>query len=158
MRRFNWAICALRCAASLADKGAHCDTLRRMNSLPSGANYCSFCGKSRNEVKRLIVGPNVFICNECVALCQDILELEEKGPRRDPPAAFIVYDRRGALEQWCRELVGTEYRPGSCTARWAVFPAKALPRGAIGSWKVVIPSSFGDLFLMSWPQARRLAD
>lgn len=37
---------------------------------------CSFCGKSQNEVKRLIAGPNVYICNECVELCQDIIEEE----------------------------------------------------------------------------------
>ena len=41
--------------------------------------YCSFCGKSQHEVKKLIAGPSVFICDECVALCVDIIrdELEE---------------------------------------------------------------------------------
>jgi ClpX C4-type zinc finger len=124
----------------------------------SSPNYCSFCGKSRNEVKRLIAGPNVFICDECVALCNDILEIEENGPPPDPPTAFLVHGQRGALEQWCRELVGAEYRPNSCMVRWAVSPAKGLPERATVSWKVVIPGSFGDLFLMSWPQAKRLAD
>lgn len=38
---------------------------------------CSFCGKTQNQVKRLIAGPNVYICNECIDLCQDILEEEE---------------------------------------------------------------------------------
>ncbi len=37
---------------------------------------CSFCGKTQNQVKRLIAGPNVYICNECVDLCVDILEKE----------------------------------------------------------------------------------
>jgi ATP-dependent Clp protease ATP-binding subunit ClpX len=37
---------------------------------------CSFCGKSQDQVERLIAGPNVFICNECVALCNEILEEE----------------------------------------------------------------------------------
>jgi hypothetical protein len=36
--------------------------------------YCSFCGKSQDEVAKLIAGPTVFICNECVALCTDIVE------------------------------------------------------------------------------------
>ena len=35
--------------------------------------YCSFCGKSQHDVKKLIAGPNVFICNECVELCADII-------------------------------------------------------------------------------------
>ena len=37
--------------------------------------YCSFCGKSQHEVRKLIAGPSVFICDECVDLCQDILTL-----------------------------------------------------------------------------------
>jgi ATP-dependent Clp protease ATP-binding subunit ClpX len=36
--------------------------------------YCSFCGKSQHEVKKLIAGPNVFICNECIDLCHDIIK------------------------------------------------------------------------------------
>ncbi|MCK5871793.1 MAG: AAA family ATPase, partial [Methylococcales bacterium] len=35
--------------------------------------YCSFCGKSQNEVKKLIAGPSVHVCDECVALCNDII-------------------------------------------------------------------------------------
>ena len=34
--------------------------------------YCSFCGKSQHEVRKLIAGPTVFICDECVELCMDI--------------------------------------------------------------------------------------
>ncbi|MEC9376308.1 MAG: ATP-dependent Clp protease ATP-binding subunit ClpX [Pseudomonadota bacterium] len=43
--------------------------------------YCSFCGKSQHEVRKLIAGPSVFICDECVELCNDIIreELEEKS-------------------------------------------------------------------------------
>lgn len=39
--------------------------------------YCSFCGKSQHEVKKLIAGPSVFVCNECVNLCNDIIREEE---------------------------------------------------------------------------------
>jgi len=44
--------------------------------------YCSFCGKSQHEVRKLIAGPNVFICDECVELCNDIIreEMEENAP------------------------------------------------------------------------------
>ena len=37
---------------------------------------CSFCGKSQEQVKRLIAGPNVYICDECVELCQEIIKEE----------------------------------------------------------------------------------
>ncbi|WND02420.1 ATP-dependent Clp protease ATP-binding subunit ClpX [Temperatibacter marinus] len=41
--------------------------------------YCSFCGKSQHEVKKLIAGPTVFICDECVELCNDIIMEESKS-------------------------------------------------------------------------------
>lgn len=41
--------------------------------------YCSFCGKSQHEVRKLIAGPTVFICDECVELCNDIIKEETKG-------------------------------------------------------------------------------
>lgn len=41
--------------------------------------YCSFCGKSQHEVRKLIAGPNVFVCNECVELCMDIIREEDKS-------------------------------------------------------------------------------
>ena len=41
--------------------------------------YCSFCGKSQHEVKKLIAGPTVFIWDECVELCMDIIKEENKS-------------------------------------------------------------------------------
>ena len=41
--------------------------------------YCSFCGKSQHEVRKLIAGPTVFICDECVELCMDIIREENKS-------------------------------------------------------------------------------
>ena len=50
--------------------------------------YCSFCGKSQHEVKKLIAGPSVFICDECVDLCNDIIreEIQENGGDPDQEA------------------------------------------------------------------------
>jgi ATP-dependent Clp protease ATP-binding subunit ClpX len=44
--------------------------------------YCSFCGKSQHEVRKLIAGPSVFVCDECVDLCNDIIreEIQDKAP------------------------------------------------------------------------------
>ncbi|HEX7454550.1 MAG TPA: ATP-dependent Clp protease ATP-binding subunit ClpX [Gallionella sp.] len=41
--------------------------------------YCSFCGKSQHEVKKLIAGPSVFVCDECITLCNDIMREEIQG-------------------------------------------------------------------------------
>ena len=45
----------------------------------SNLTMCSFCGKSHSEVKKLIAGPGVYICNECVGVCSDILDKELRG-------------------------------------------------------------------------------
>jgi ATP-dependent Clp protease ATP-binding subunit ClpX len=48
------------------------------SSDPKSTLYCSFCGKSQHEVRKLIAGPTVFICDECVELCMDIIREESK--------------------------------------------------------------------------------
>ena len=52
--------------------------------------YCSFCGKSQHEVKKLIAGPSVFICDECIDLCNDII-------REEVPADAAPGDSKGDL-------------------------------------------------------------
>src|SRR6201991_1059935 len=49
--------------------------------------YCSFCGKSQHEVKKLIAGPSVFICDECIELCNDIIRDEVPAEGADPKSA-----------------------------------------------------------------------
>jgi len=54
--------------------------------------YCSFCGKSQHEVRKLIAGPSVFVCDECIELCNDIIreegqatEIGKPGERHELP-------------------------------------------------------------------------
>jgi ATP-dependent Clp protease ATP-binding subunit ClpX len=57
--------------------------------------YCSFCGKSQHEVRKLIAGPSVYICDECVDLCNDIIRdeiLEESGERSNLPKPVEIND------------------------------------------------------------------
>ena len=54
--------------------------------IPSEDLQCSFCGKSRDEVRKLISGPKVYICDECIALCNDILA--EEWPEDVPPSSL----------------------------------------------------------------------
>ncbi len=51
--------------------------------------YCSFCGKSQHDVKKLIAGPTVFICDECIELCNEIIQEEEPGGERGKDAGGI---------------------------------------------------------------------
>jgi ATP-dependent Clp protease ATP-binding subunit ClpX len=76
----------------MADKGASDKLL-----------YCSFCGKSQHEVRKLIAGPSVFICDECVELCNDIIREEiqqadnQKGAGSDLPTPHEI---SGMLDQY----------------------------------------------------------
>jgi len=63
--------------------------------------FCSFCGKSQNDVKKLIAGPNVFICDECVELCADILKDEDtKGVRGEGAAIMPPSEINGVLDDY----------------------------------------------------------
>ena len=60
--------------------------------------HCSFCGKRRREVRKLISGPRVFICDECVALCNDIIAKEEAQERPKYPRPKEIADE---LDKYC---------------------------------------------------------
>ena len=66
--------------------------------------YCSFCGKSQHEVKKLIAGPSVFICDECIELCNDIIRDEVPVDAADPKAAKsdlpIPSEIKASLDQY----------------------------------------------------------
>lgn len=68
--------------------------------------YCSFCGKSQHEVRKLIAGPSVFICDECVDLCNDIIreELEEK-PEADSTSLPKPAEIKATLDSY---VIGQE--------------------------------------------------
>ncbi len=66
--------------------------------------YCSFCGKSQHEVKKLIAGPSVFICDECIELCNDIIRDEVPAEGEQARAAKsdlpIPTEIKGILDQY----------------------------------------------------------
>ena len=55
-----------------------------------GSLVCSFCGKSQKEVKKLIAGPTVYICDECIALCNDIIAEEFEAEESESHPAIKV--------------------------------------------------------------------
>ena len=60
--------------------------------------HCSFCGKSQSEVQKIVAGPGVFICNECVALCQEIID-QELAEDRTEAETFTVPTPQEILNQ-----------------------------------------------------------
>ena len=82
--------------------------------------YCSFCGKPQQKVTMLIAGPEVFICDECVELCDDIIEdrqlakLETEATARDPNADPLATVRERLSAMSTEHLAGRKQR----TERW----------------------------------------
>jgi ATP-dependent Clp protease ATP-binding subunit ClpX len=79
----------------------------------SNLTMCSFCGKSHSEVKKLIAGPGVYICNECVGVCSDILEKElrstpKKGKGKADKTALGVPSPASILEHLNSFVIGQE--------------------------------------------------
>ncbi|HCK83153.1 MAG TPA: ATP-dependent Clp protease ATP-binding subunit ClpX [Hyphomonadaceae bacterium] len=69
--------------------------------------YCSFCGKSQHEVRKLIAGPTVFICDECVELCMDIIREEHKTSLvKSKEGVPSPKEIKGVLDDY---VVGQEY-------------------------------------------------
>ncbi|ATL92766.1 ATP-dependent protease ATP-binding subunit ClpX [Aeromonas sobria] len=64
--------------------------------------YCSFCGKSQHEVRKLIAGPSVYVCDECVELCNDIIreEIREISPKRDGSELPTPHQIRAHLDDY----------------------------------------------------------
>ena len=79
-----------------------------MKKREDGTNLsCSFCGKSQKEVKKLIAGPTVYICDECIELCNDIIA-EEYGHEEAPPQVSRVPKPREIHEALNEYVVGQE--------------------------------------------------
>ena len=64
--------------------------------------YCSFCGKSQNEVRKLIAGPSVFICDECVDLCNDIIreEIQETASPESSEKLPVPHEINQILDEY----------------------------------------------------------
>jgi len=84
-----------------------------MTDIKSGGDngkllYCSFCGKSQHEVRKLIAGPSVFVCDECVELCNDIIreEISEISPKESKEALPSPMEIRESLDDY---VIGQEH-------------------------------------------------
>ena len=66
---------------------------------------CSFCGKSKDEVKKLIAGPSVYICNECVDLCQDILAKESQVDLAEKSLDLKSLPKPKEIKAWLDDYV-----------------------------------------------------
>ena len=89
--------------------------------------YCSFCGKSQHEVKKLIAGPSVFICDECIELCNDIIrdEVPADGAETKPAKSDLPMpsEIKASLDQYVIDRKST--RLNSSHPRLSRMPSSA---------------------------------
>ena len=64
--------------------------------------FCSFCGKNQNEVRKLIAGPSVYVCNECIDLCNDIIkeEINESADGNEEEPSLVPKEIKEILDQY----------------------------------------------------------
>ena len=97
---------------------------------------CSFCGKSEAMVHKLIEGPGVFICDECIALCNDLIERSSRGPKKPAPASDIVLPKPAEIKEKL-----DEYVIGQDEAK------KALSVAVYNHYKRIYSNASGDVEL-----------
>jgi hypothetical protein len=79
-----------------------------MARLPKDPARCSFCGKHRDQVSRLIAGPGVFICDRCVELCNEVLANSGPGPHpKSPGASARAHELPLLFRRWLRNVFRT---------------------------------------------------
>ena len=76
--------------------------------------FCSFCGKNQQEVKKLIAGPAVYICDECIQLCSEIIEEESI---KDTDLAGQVMTPADIKERLDEYVIQQDYAKKSCPLR-----------------------------------------
>jgi ATP-dependent Clp protease ATP-binding subunit ClpX len=65
--------------------------------------FCSFCGKNQSEVRKLIAGPAVYICDECIQLCSEIIEEESEKDAKDSEQIMVPKEIKGKLDGYVIE-------------------------------------------------------
>ena len=120
----NWNILSakIEAAQSAAPDGRALSRAGATGPTSSATLYCSFCGKSQYEVRKLIAGPTVFVCDECVELCNDIIENEEilnlfaaDDERGDQSYAAAFANVRGKSTE---QLISDVARANKHVERW----------------------------------------
>src|SRR5262245_18145683 len=132
-----------------------------------GSLKCSFCGKSQNDVRKLIAGPTVYICDECIELCNDIIaeEWEEEKSREirslpKPAEIKTVLDQYVVGQERAKKIlavaVHNHYKrieAGSEVGEVELQKANILLIGPTGSGKTLLAQTLAKMLQVPFPIA-----
>jgi hypothetical protein len=96
---------------------------------------CSFCLKAHTDVARLVFGPGVYICDECVALCSELVVGEPKANRADPVPRIAPWDAEAGLEAVLASLPRVAQAGNQAEYTLTQYVRKARQLGA--TWAVI---------------------
>ncbi|MBM4397292.1 MAG: ATP-dependent Clp protease ATP-binding subunit ClpX, partial [Deltaproteobacteria bacterium] len=132
--------------------------------------FCSFCGKSQNQARRLIAGPNVYICDECVSLCNDIVAEEADRERRQtrqqglpkPRDMMKVLDEYVVGQQYAKKILSVavynhykrvEARGRRRTGEVELQKSNILLLGPTGSGKTLLAQTLARVLKVPFAMA-----
>ncbi len=111
--------------------------------------YCSFCGKSQHEVKKLIAGPSVFICDECIELCNDIIRdeapAESAGARNGKSDLPVPAEIKSSLDQY---VIGQESAKRTLSVAVYNHYKRLKHMGSVGANKDEVELSKSNILLI----------
>ena len=111
--------------------------MKNRNGPIKGGLFCSFCGKSQKQVRKLISGPNVFICDECIRLCNEILVEDESRRAQESPRKLLTpREIKDFLDQY---VIGQEMAKKTLSV--AVYNHYRRTEDEVGSEDVEIEKS-----------------
>ena len=121
--------------------------------------FCSFCGKTQNEVKKLIAGPQVYICDECIELCMEIIREEAKDTSRQPQSTikspkeiYAVLDEYVIGQDHAKKVLSVavynhykRLRPANRTGDIELTKSNILLIGPTGSGKTLLAQTLARI-------------
>ena len=118
---------------------------------------CSFCGRQQREVKKLIAGPQVFICDECIGLCNDIIAEEVARQAGKEPETIrlkigpLLEDEATATDELSASIwSATEVPESVWTATWSLVAASKALRTAVQRWSLLPEESAAIADTPAW--------